>query len=219
MNKMLVFLGIVVLAVVGILFAINSSNNPSTSSSEPTPAFESYGTTSTPNSSPSSTPGTETGIMSDETMTEEKANTATIKTDKGDISIEFYSKDSPKTVANFAKLARSGFYDGIKFHRIIDDFMVQGGDPKSKTDDKSTWGTGGPGYTFEDEFNNHKLVRGSLAMANSGPDTNGSQFFIVTTKETPWLDGKHTNFGFVTKGMDVVDKLVIGDKILGITVE
>ena len=130
-----------------------------------------------------------------------------MKTNLGDITIELYGADSPNTVDNFLNLAKLGFYDGIKFHRVIKDFMIQGGDPNSKSDNWATHGTGGPGYKFADEFNQHKLVRGSLAMANAGPNTNGSQFFIVTAKETPWLDGKHTNFGMVTAGMDVVDKI------------
>ncbi|MBU4217017.1 peptidylprolyl isomerase [Candidatus Parcubacteria bacterium] len=130
---------------------------------------------------------------------------AVIKTSKGDIKVKFYGEDSPATVNNFLNLAKKGFYDGIKFHRVIKDFMIQSGDPLSKDDGmKSRWGTGGPGYAFADEFNAHKLVKGSLAMANSGPNTNGSQFFIVTLDETPWLDGKHTNFGEVVEGMDVV---------------
>lgn len=131
---------------------------------------------------------------------------AVLHTNLGDVSIVFYP-ESPNTVANFVKLAQSGFYDGVKFHRVIKNFMLQTGDPNSKDDDWSNDGTGGPGYKFADEFNDHKLVRGSVAMANSGPNTNGSQFFIVTTAATPWLDGKHTNFGYVTEGMDVVDKI------------
>ena len=123
-----------------------------------------------------------------------------LKTNKGDITIELYGDESPKTVNNFLNLAERGFYDGVIFHRVIKDFMIQGGDPDGI-------GTGGPGYTFADEFNNHKLVRGALAMANAGPNTNGSQFFIVTAEETPWLDGKHTNFGHVTDGMDVVEAI------------
>lgn len=133
--------------------------------------------------------------------------TAVIKTNLGDIKIELYAKDSPNTVKNFTDLAEKGFYNDTKFHRVIKNFMIQGGDPNSKDDDWSNDGTGGPGYTFADEFNDHKLVRGSLAMANAGPNTNGSQFFIVTTAATPWLDGKHTNFGQVIEGMDVVDKI------------
>ena len=125
---------------------------------------------------------------------------ATMSTNHGDITIELFDEDAPKTVENFKKLAADGFYDGLIFHRIIKDFMIQGGCPKGT-------GTGGPGYEFEDEFNDHKVVRGALAMANAGPNTNGSQFFIVTTPSAAWLDGKHTVFGQVTSGMDVVDKL------------
>lgn len=132
---------------------------------------------------------------------------AIMKTNFGDIKFKFYGADSPVTVNNFMNLAKKGFYDGTKFHRVIKDFMIQGGDPNSKDDDWSNDGIGGPGYKFQDEFNAHKLVRGSLAMANSGPNTNGSQFFIVTAASTPWLDGKHTNFGEVVEGMDVVDKI------------
>ena len=135
-------------------------------------------------------------------------NRAKIKTNQGDITVEFYGDDSSVTVNNFLNLAQSGFYNGTRFHRIIKDFMIQGGDPNSADENKrSFWGMGDPGYKFDDEFNAHKLVKGSLAMANSGPNTNGSQFFIVTAEETPWLDGKHTNFGFVVEGMDVVEKL------------
>jgi peptidyl-prolyl cis-trans isomerase B (cyclophilin B) len=125
---------------------------------------------------------------------------ATMSTNHGDITFELFDEDAPKTVDNFRTLARKGFYDGLIFHRIIKDFMIQGGCPKGT-------GTGGPGYDFEDEINDHKVVRGALAMANSGPNTNGSQFFIVTTPEASWLDGKHTVFGEVTSGMDVIDKL------------
>jgi peptidyl-prolyl cis-trans isomerase B (cyclophilin B) len=125
---------------------------------------------------------------------------ATMQTNAGTISLELFDEDAPKTVANFKKLAGEGFYDGLIFHRVIKDFMVQGGCPQGT-------GTGGPGYTFEDEFNDHKIVRGALAMANAGPNTNGSQFFLVTTEAAPWLDGKHTVFGQVTGGMDVVDAI------------
>ena len=125
---------------------------------------------------------------------------ATITTNHGTIEVELYDDAAPKTVENFAKLARDGFYDGVVFHRVIPDFMIQGGDPTGT-------GEGGPGYTFEDEFNDHPVVRGSLAMANAGPNTNGSQFFIVTADACPWLDGKHTVFGRVTSGMDVVDEI------------
>jgi len=128
---------------------------------------------------------------------------AIIKTNQGNIEVKFYP-ESPITVNNFMNLATSGFYDGTKFHRVIKDFMIQGGDPLSKESNASVYGTGGPDYKFADEFNSHKLVAGSLAMANSGPGTNGSQFFIVTLDATPWLDGKHTNFAEVIGGMEVV---------------
>lgn len=137
---------------------------------------------------------------------------AIIRTNLGDITVKFYNEDAPKTIANFVKLASEGFYNDVKFHRVIKDFMIQSGDPLTKDDSlKNRWGTGGPGYTFEDEINNHKLVEGSLAMANSGANTNGSQFFIVTAKSTPWLDGKHTNFGEVISGLDIV-KLIENTK-------
>jgi cyclophilin family peptidyl-prolyl cis-trans isomerase len=125
---------------------------------------------------------------------------ATLHTNHGAIAVELFDDDAPKTVENFTKLARDGFYDGVIFHRVIPDFMIQGGDPTGT-------GSGGPGYTFEDEFNDNKIVRGALAMANAGPNTNGSQFFIVTTEAASWLDGKHTVFGRVTDGMDVVDEI------------
>ena len=124
----------------------------------------------------------------------------TMTTSKGEIVFEMFDDDAPKTVGNMRELAEKGFYDGLTFHRIIRDFMIQGGCPQGT-------GTGGPGYQFEDEFNDHKVVRGALAMANSGPDTNGSQFFIVTIDAAPWLDGKHTVFGEVESGMDVVDAI------------
>jgi len=125
---------------------------------------------------------------------------ATVQTNKGAIEVELFDDDAPKTVENFRSLAGKGFYDGVIFHRVIPDFMIQGGDPTGT-------GSGGPGYTFEDEFNDRPVVRGALAMANAGPNTNGSQFFIVTADACPWLDGKHTVFGRVTDGMDVVDAI------------
>jgi peptidyl-prolyl cis-trans isomerase B (cyclophilin B) len=125
---------------------------------------------------------------------------ATMHTSHGAIEIELFDDDAPKTVGNFKKLAQEGFYDGVIFHRVIEDFMVQGGDPTGT-------GSGGPGYQFEDEFNDNKVERGALAMANAGPNTNGSQFFFVTADACPWLDGKHTVFGRVTSGMDVVDAI------------
>jgi peptidyl-prolyl cis-trans isomerase B (cyclophilin B) len=130
---------------------------------------------------------------------------ATMQTNHGTIRIELYSEDAPKTVANFEELAGKGYYDGLSFHRVIEDFMVQGGCPRGD-------GTGGPGYQFEDEPNEHQVERGALAMANSGPNTNGSQFFIVTADSCPWLDGKHTVFGKVVEGMDVVDEISKVDK-------
>jgi peptidyl-prolyl cis-trans isomerase B (cyclophilin B) len=127
-------------------------------------------------------------------------SSATLHTNHGPIEVELFDDDAPKTVENFRKLSGDGFYDGVIFHRVIKDFMIQGGDPTGT-------GTGGPGYTFEDEINDHKIVRGALAMANAGPGTNGSQFFIVTKDAAPWLDGKHTVFGQVTNGMDAVDAI------------
>jgi cyclophilin family peptidyl-prolyl cis-trans isomerase len=125
---------------------------------------------------------------------------ATLQTNHGAIELELFPEDAPKTVDNFVRLARDGFYDDVIFHRAIPDFMIQGGDPTGT-------GSGGPGYSFDDEINEHKVVRGALAMANAGPNTNGSQFFIVTADACPWLDGKHTVFGRVTNGMEVVDAI------------
>jgi cyclophilin family peptidyl-prolyl cis-trans isomerase len=127
-------------------------------------------------------------------------SSATLHTNHGPIELELFDEDAPKTVANFVKLAGEGFYDGVVFHRVIPDFMIQGGDPTGT-------GTGGPGYTFEDEINPHPVARGALAMANAGPNTNGSQFFIVTAESCPWLDGKHTVFGRVSGGMEAVDEI------------
>ncbi len=132
-------------------------------------------------------------------------SSATLHTSQGAIELELYPDDAPKTVENFLKLSRDSFYDGVIFHRVIPDFMIQGGDPTGT-------GTGGPGYEFEDELNEHRVVRGALAMANAGPNTNGSQFFIVTAEATPWLDGKHTVFGRVTSGMDLVDRISQADR-------
>ena len=131
-------------------------------------------------------------------------STAVLHTNHGAIEVELFDGDAPTTVDNFRKLASDGFYDGVIFHRVIPDFMIQGGCPEGT-------GTGGPGYTFEDEINEHKIVRGALAMANAGPNTNGSQFFVVTTEAAPWLDGKHTVFGKVTDGMDAVDSIEKSD--------
>jgi cyclophilin family peptidyl-prolyl cis-trans isomerase len=130
---------------------------------------------------------------------------AVLNTSEGRIELELYPDEAPKTVENFTKLAADGYYDGLIFHRVIPDFMIQGGCPQGT-------GSGGPGYEFEDEFNQHKVDRGALAMANAGPNTNGSQFFIVTAEATPWLDGKHTVFGRVTSGQDVVDKISMAER-------
>jgi cyclophilin family peptidyl-prolyl cis-trans isomerase len=127
-------------------------------------------------------------------------SSATMHTNHGPVVLELFEDDAPKTVENFLKLSREGYYDGLTFHRVIPDFMIQGGCPQGT-------GTGGPGYEFEDEINDHKIARGALAMANRGPDTNGSQFFIVTTEAAPWLDGKHTVFGRVDAGMEAVDAI------------
>ena len=126
-------------------------------------------------------------------------------TSAGQIEVELFAKDAPKTVENFTKLAGEGYYDGGVFHRVIPDFMIQGGCPRGD-------GTGGPGYTFEDEFNEHPVARGYLAMANSGPNTNGSQFFIVTADACSWLDGKHTVFGRVASGQDVADRISLVER-------
>ena len=131
--------------------------------------------------------------------------TATLHTSEGPIELELFPIEAPKMVANFTKLSGEGFYDGLTFHRVIPDFMIQGGCPDGT-------GSGGPGYQFEDEFNEHLVTRGALAMANAGPNTNGSQFFVVTAEATPWLDGKHTVFGRVTNGMDVVDRIAAADR-------
>ncbi len=128
-----------------------------------------------------------------------------LHTSEGPVEVELFPDEAPKTVENFTKLAGEGFYDGISFHRVIPDFMIQGGCPLGD-------GTGGPGYQFEDEFNEHRVVRGALAMANAGPNTNGSQFFIVTAEATPWLDGKHTVFGQVVSGEDVVDRISLVER-------
>jgi peptidyl-prolyl cis-trans isomerase B (cyclophilin B) len=135
-------------------------------------------------------------------------SSATLQTSHGSIELELFDADAPRTVENFRRLAGEGFYDGVIFHRVIPDFMIQGGDPTGT-------GSGGPGYTFEDEFNDKPVVRGALAMANSGPNTNGSQFFIVTAEACPWLDGKHTVFGRVTSGMDAVDSISLVERDAG----
>lgn len=136
-----------------------------------------------------------------------KTTTVVLETNLGQIEIALLADEAPKTVENFLKLSRSEFYENTKFHRVIKDFMIQGGDPYTKGEDKSVYGTGGPGYTFADEKNSLPMVRGMVAMANSGPNTNGSQFFIITATSTPWLIGRHTVFGQVISGLDVVQKI------------
>ncbi len=143
-----------------------------------------------------------------EEVTKDKLPVVTIVTSMGSITAELYEDDAPNTVANFISLAKKGFYNGTKFHRVIKDFMIQGGDPNSKTEKTTTWGTGGPGYWFEDEISDKRNTRYALSMANAGPNTNGSQFFIITKQGgTPWLDGKHAVFGRLTKGKDVADAI------------
>lgn len=167
-----------------------------------------YGNETGNNQAPVSTTTTKTMTIPQEINQDlaKEYSGAVLVTNLGRIEVGFYP-ESPVTVSNFLTLAQKGFYNGTLFHRVIKDFMIQGGDPNSKNADKSTHGMGGPEYRFDDEFNTHKLVKGSLAMANAGPATNGSQFFIVTAEATPWLDGKHTNFGYVKNGMEIVDKI------------
>jgi peptidyl-prolyl cis-trans isomerase B (cyclophilin B) len=147
------------------------------------------------------------------TIDKSKAYQATFKTSRGDIVVELFTKDAPHTANNLVFLARDKFYDGTTFHRVIKDFMVQGGDPEGT-------GRGGPGYKFNDETRNNpnRHVRGVLSMANAGPNSNGSQFFI-THVATPWLDGKHTVFGKVLQGLEVVDAIQQGDKLISVTID
>ena len=150
--------------------------------------------------------------MNQENQTQQENTLVKLKTSKGDISIELFNNDAPNTVKNFLSLASNNFYNQTTFHRVIPNFMIQGGDPLSKDGDPLNDGTGGPGYIFDDEINDHKIVRGTLAMANAGANTNGSQFFIVTAQATPWLDGVHTVFGKVVEGMDVVEAISLAEK-------
>jgi cyclophilin family peptidyl-prolyl cis-trans isomerase len=206
MKKLMFFLLVGGLALT--LSACTSQNDaaPAANLSSPPPATDSSliaankNVNSLSNNSTMPTPDRQEDLL-------KQYSQAVIKTNLGDITVKFYGADSPVTVNNFLNLAKAGFYDGTKFHRVIKDFMIQGGDPLSKGSDANVWGTGGPGYKFKDEFNSHPLVIGSLAMANAGPDTNGSQFFIVTATATPWLDGKHTDFGEVVAGLDIVKKI------------
>ncbi len=157
-----------------------------------------------------------TVLIADDKMTEDSKKptelSATIGTDKGDIQIQLFPEEASLTVANFVNLAQRGYYDGLKFHRVIANFMIQGGDPKGT-------GSGGPGYKFKDEFSPKRRhdSGGTLSMANSGPGTNGSQFFI-THKATPWLDDKHSVFGKVTSSQEIVDAISKGDVMKTITI-
>ena len=205
----IVVIGATVASVVIILLLLSASKNNVNNSNSSQPAETPQQTTATENSKENTQ-----SMPVVQNSTDKKTYTqpfamaladgvdykAEITTSMGTIKIDLFEKDAPKTVNNFVSLAKDGFYDGLIFHRVIPDFMIQGGDPMGA-------GYGGPGYKFEDEFNSQKLVKGSLAMANSGPNTNGSQFFIVTANETPWLDGKHTNFGKVTEGMEFVESI------------
>jgi peptidyl-prolyl cis-trans isomerase B (cyclophilin B) len=202
----------------GVVSPASAPSVPQTlpESSASTPSLAQSDTPSpkeTPPKAPISTPippspNLQSSLTSNNTMPLlNQYDSAVLRTSLGDITIKFYAEASPNTVENFLKLAHGKFYDGTRFHRVIKGFMIQGGDPNSKDTDWSNDGVGGPGYAFADEFNKHALVKGSLAMANAGPNTNGSQFFIVTAPATPWLDGHHTNFGEVTSGMDIVEAI------------
>jgi len=209
MNKYIIAGIVILIAIAGFLFFQNSQNeelNESVSdkvqelnNNQDLSNIDNNSKTMTDTNSPDQTDQATTTKVDLAAISQ-----AIIKTNMGDITVKFYRADAPKTVENFVKLAAEGFFNGVKFHRVIKDFMIQTGDPLSKDNSKQAlWGTGGPGYKFADEINDHKLVQGSLAMANSGPNTNGSQFFIVTAPATPWLDGRHTNFGQVIDGLDV----------------
>lgn len=177
----------------------NSNNGNDTFASSTTSVVESTSTQNQVNNTPARTLDNQKDLMAEYSQ-------AVIKTSEGNITIKFYP-EAPLTVNNFMNLAQEGFYDGTKFHRVMKDFMIQGGDPLTKKSDASVYGTGGPGYQFKNEDSGHKLVAGNIAMANAGLNTNGSQFFIVTATSTPFLDGSYTNFGEVVSGMDVVRKI------------
>ena len=203
MKKIFYILSIILVA--GLLTACTNNVQPTS----PTSSLEE-------NTNLDLNPGENLGLQTNEQTTMSIKNQvdltkeysqAVINTSLGKITVKFYTEESPVTVNNFLNLAQAGFYNNTKFHRVIKDFMIQGGDPNSKEAATRLYGIGGPGYKFADEINNRKLVAGSLAMANSGTNTNGSQFFIVTAPETPWLDGMHTNFGEVVSGMDVVHQI------------
>jgi len=237
-NKKIAVIIFFSLAIFGVLvYGTVKFLNWKIDSSDNAPKTNSLSTT------PTATPKTENIFPSFSPAIEQKTNMQTIgqyaviETDRGKIKLELYPADAPKTVANFVNLINKGFYNGLGFHRVISDFMIQGGDPKGN-------GTGGPGYAFEDEINpwslglseetiksyeaqgyqytrnltSHKMVPGALAMANAGPNTNGSQFFIVTQQDQPHLDGKHTVFGQVAEGMDIVRKIQQGDIMKKVTI-
>lgn len=204
MNKTM-YKGISVLALLLLVATGCGTTAPVRQNDLPPPAQPPQQETVLYDSSPDTSPMVDKATFTDLTAQYPRA---VFKTNKGDIIVAFYAEASPNTVNNFLNLAERGFYNGTTFHRVIEDFMIQGGDPNSKDQDmRMIHGTGGPGYEFSDEFNDKKIVRGSLAMANAGPNTNGSQFFIVTASATPHLDGRHTNFGYVVDGMDVVDAI------------
>lgn len=205
MKNAILFVVFVVMVAGFVMFAVWAGNQPdSTTSSDSTSS--SSQTASGNDSSAGDAPEPKTKFTS---MSADDRPVIKMETNYGDITIELFSDLSPVTVGHIMDFVKDGYYDGISFHRIIPDFMIQGGDPltKEQPDNISRHGTGGPGFEFEDEFNDEPLVEGSVAMANAGPDTNGSQFFIVTAEATPWLDGKHTNFGRVIEGMDVVSDI------------
>lgn len=193
-KKTWLWLLIIILMLGGLWWAFNERKNTRTIDETPDTTLEQTAPSEEESASAVATQPTERPIV-------------ILKTNQGEIELELFRDLSPNTVENFLRLSQTDFYDGIKFHRVIKGFMVQGGDPNSMDDNWSDDGMGGPGYTFADEFNDQPLTRGSLAMANAGPNTNGSQFFIVTADATPWLDGKHTNFGRVITGYEVVEAI------------
>lgn len=205
MKNAILFVVFVVMIAGFVMFAVWAGNRPdATDTSDSTPSSQtSSATTSDNDTSTGEAPEPKTKFTS---MSADDRPVIKMQTNFGDITMELYSDLSPVTVGHIMDFVKEGYYDGISFHRIIPDFMIQGGDPltKEQPDNISRHGTGGPGFEFDDEFNDEPLVKGSVAMANAGTDTNGSQFFIVTAEATPWLDGKHTNFGRVIEGMDVV---------------
>lgn len=215
-NTALLF-GFIVIACIGTVLFLEKKSAERASQSIPAgDNYQANGTTPPEQSSATEEKGPMKTLQDFTPIT---ATTATIKTTKGDIVVELYPDKAPLTVTNFLTLAKEGYYDGIKFHRVIPGFVAQGGDPYTKDPTKADLaGSGGPGYTIADEFDpslRHN-VEGILSMANAGPNTGGSQFFI-TYDETPWLDDKHAIFGKVTSGMDVAKSLQVNDTILSIT--